>query len=63
MYTFRIFARVFRDYYNRFTLRAIIESEMELPETSSQISKEVVWPSDLAIWRPCVRGPLRRSDL
>ena len=34
-----------RDYYNRFTLRAIIESEMELPETSSQISKEAAWPA------------------
>ena len=67
MYTFTIFARVYhfsRDYYNRFTLRAIIESEMELPETSSQISiKEATWPSDLAIWRPCVLGLLRRSDL
>ena len=52
-----------RDYYNRFTLRAIIQSEMELPETSSQISKEAAWPSDLAIWRPCVLGPLRRSNL
>ena len=52
-----------RDYYNRFTLRAIVESEMELPETSSQISKEAAWPSDLAIWQRCVLGPLRRSRL